>query len=117
MTEEVGIDQNVVRRNERRVMGEEHVARHLRRFFDEFAANRPLGFSFLLLELFLQSVLLESGVFESDDSFDLVLELISWLEKGHVVPFYEGERRTWPNFLVFFATPMIARRWGRRAYR
>ena len=57
MTEKIGIDEDVVRRNEGCVVLEEHVAGHLRRFSDELSVDGLL-LLLLLSQLSLELVLL-----------------------------------------------------------
>lgn len=103
MTEEVGINENVVRRDESCVVLEEHVAGHLGRFSDKFAID---GLLFLLLlgQLSLDLVFLQPSIATTENSLHLHLN-VSILKFGQLLRRL-SIRRTAANLRVFFWTPM-----------
>lgn len=70
VTEEIGVDEDVVGRHEGRIVLEEHVAGHLLHLAHQLALHRLLLLE-LLQSLLLGLVLLESRVAFAEDSFDL----------------------------------------------
>lgn len=82
VTEEVGIDEDVVWRRKGCVVLEEHVAGHLGRFADELAVDSLLRRLLLQQHLGLCLVLLQPGIAQAQDSLDLA-ELSGFLCDTH----------------------------------
>lgn len=72
MTQEIGIDQHIVWRDERSVVLEVHVAGHLGRFADEFAIHSLLISVRFGVELGLELVGFQSGIALTENSLNLL---------------------------------------------
>lgn len=115
MTEKVGIDEDVVRRHEGRVVLEEHVARHLGGLSDDVAIDCRLLLCLGLFCLFL--VCLETCVAQSDYPLDLcvICELATIfggagmvIDKDILVQiFWFSLRHPWRRLQIRFSLYMV----------